>query len=54
MGTRDFGGMIEVCTSNLMTRVRNFTEDQLQALLQDESRLDSMVDGLSQVNLITK
>lgn len=49
MGSRDFDGMLDVCTSTLMAQVRNFTEDQLQNLLHDETRLNTMVDSLSQV-----
>jgi hypothetical protein len=52
MGSRDFEGMLDVCTSTLMTQVRNFTEDQLQTLLNDDSRLNSMVENLSQVTIL--
>uniref|UniRef100_A0AC35G191 VPS37 C-terminal domain-containing protein n=1 Tax=Panagrolaimus sp. PS1159 TaxID=55785 RepID=A0AC35G191_9BILA len=41
--------LIQSCTSSLMMSIRQFTDDQLQALLNDDSRLDSMIDNLPQI-----
>lgn len=39
----------ELCVNSLMPQVRNYTEDQLQSLLNDENRLNAMVDSMPQV-----
>lgn len=45
-----FDTVLEVSINSLMSQIRNYTEDQLQALLNDEDRLNSMVDSMPQVN----
>lgn len=42
--------VLELCVNSLMSQVRNYTEDQLQNLLNDENRLNGMVDMMPQVN----
>uniref|UniRef100_A0A914XU90 VPS37 C-terminal domain-containing protein n=1 Tax=Panagrolaimus superbus TaxID=310955 RepID=A0A914XU90_9BILA len=41
--------LIQSCTSSLMMTIRQYTDDQLQTLLSDETRLDSMIDNLPQI-----
>ena len=43
--------LLQSCTSSLMMNIRQFTDDQLQILLADDARLDSMIDSLPQVHL---
>lgn len=52
MVSQDFGELLNIYTSNLMSQIRNFTEDQLQALLESESRLNSMVESLPQISAL--
>ena len=49
MSAPSYEDVVEMCTSTLMSQVRNYTEDQLQALLNDDSRIDSMINSLPQV-----
>uniref|UniRef100_A0A914LIZ8 Uncharacterized protein n=1 Tax=Meloidogyne incognita TaxID=6306 RepID=A0A914LIZ8_MELIC len=49
MSSRDLPGLLESCTQTLVTSIRNYTEDQLSVLLNDESKLNSLIDNLSQV-----
>ncbi|KAL3103274.1 hypothetical protein niasHS_002460 [Heterodera schachtii] len=48
--SRDYESVVDICVSTLMSKLRNYTEDQLQNLLQDESRLNAMVDSMPQVS----
>uniref|UniRef100_A0AC34G0T6 VPS37 C-terminal domain-containing protein n=1 Tax=Panagrolaimus sp. ES5 TaxID=591445 RepID=A0AC34G0T6_9BILA len=41
--------LIQSCTSSLMMTIRQYTDDQLQSLLSDETRLDNMIDNLPQI-----
>uniref|UniRef100_A0A915EK49 VPS37 C-terminal domain-containing protein n=1 Tax=Ditylenchus dipsaci TaxID=166011 RepID=A0A915EK49_9BILA len=42
--------VLELVTDSIMSQVRNYTEDQLQNLLNDENRLNAMVDSMPQVS----
>uniref|UniRef100_A0A914CLE0 VPS37 C-terminal domain-containing protein n=1 Tax=Acrobeloides nanus TaxID=290746 RepID=A0A914CLE0_9BILA len=41
-----------MCVNSLMSSVRNYTDDQLQVLLNDDARLNIMVDNLPQVTAL--
>lgn len=41
--------VLEVCINSLMLQVRNYNEDQLKNLLNNEEQLNQMVDSLPQV-----
>lgn len=45
--------VLELCVNSIMTQVRNYAEDQLQSLLNDENRLNTMVDSMPQVSSFT-
>ncbi|KAI6190464.1 VPS37 C-terminal domain-containing protein [Aphelenchoides bicaudatus] len=40
---------VDMCVSSLMSQVRTYNEDQLQTLLNDDSRIESMVNSLPQL-----
>jgi len=44
-----FDSVLDNCTNSLMTELRNYTEDQLQLLLNEEDRLNKMIDNLQKV-----
>ncbi|KAF7632954.1 VPS37 C-terminal domain-containing protein [Meloidogyne graminicola] len=53
MSSRDLESLIEVCTSTLTSQIRNYTEDQLQLLLQDDQKINSFIGNLSQLSSIS-
>ncbi|KAI1709778.1 modifier of rudimentary (Mod(r)) protein domain-containing protein [Ditylenchus destructor] len=47
-----YESVLDICTNTLMAQVRNYTEDQLQNLLNDEDRLNAMVESMPQVSSV--
>ncbi|KAI1708212.1 modifier of rudimentary (Mod(r)) protein [Ditylenchus destructor] len=45
-----YESVLDICTNTLMSQVRNYTEDQLQGLLNDDDRLNAMVESMPQVS----
>jgi hypothetical protein len=45
----DYESTIDMCVNSLMSQIRTFNEDQLQSLLNDDSRIEAMLTTLPQV-----
>jgi len=45
---------LDYYASHLMTTIRNFTDDQLKLLLNDDVRINSLVDGSPQVSALPR
>lgn len=50
--SRDYESVVDICASTLISKIRNYTDDQLQSLLQDEDRMNAMVDSIPQVPIL--
>jgi hypothetical protein len=48
----NYDGVMNLCVSNLMMPIRQYTDDQLQNLMDDDSKINSLVDNLPQVWIV--
>ncbi|KAE9556653.1 hypothetical protein FO519_000059 [Halicephalobus sp. NKZ332] len=43
---------IQSCTASIMLNLQNYPDQDLQGLMDDESKLDALIDGMPQITLI--
>ena len=41
---------IQTCTASIMLNIQNYTDENLQALMDDEAKLDALIDSMPQVS----
>ena len=48
---RPYENLVDLCVNSAMASLRNTTNDQLEQILNDDVRIDSIIDALPQVLL---